>query len=601
MSENLDRYPNMHVDMAARIGELGRQPFTSKKFFDKYQDRILFATDATPHGDAFPQQVFNDQLYEIYYRFLETEDEYFDYAPAKIPPQGRWRIYGINLLGSDSAQGLQRKRCKAAADSRCESFMRIARSWDCCFWRTCRHAQVRVWQGTLTLPTYEEGLPDPNPPFDQFTTNRFNYPYTLRNNLTSNRVDQAWRAIYLENEYLKCSVLPDIGGHLYTCIDKISGKPMFYANPSIKKAAIAYRGAWAAFGVEFNFPVSHNWMTMSPVNFAFAQARRRQRIRHRRQCRSRLRHGVDGGVDSPSEIDRAGGARHAEQSQRCAASLLLVEQCRGRSLGRLAHRLPHAICRDARLHRDSPLARRSGWRRLQLCCAITPRAGFDVRPWQPRTLHGRVESAYQHRHRAFRGVRRLARQEDLVLGGRCRRPRLAQGPLRQQERISGSAGRTVSQPGNLCLSRAAPSHCTSPNTGCRCARSAESRERILRGSRASARKAGNLSVGFNANQAIPQATVSISKGKEQVVHEKVDLTPGACLDSRSSERRRAVEVHNRRFRTRRARRSFARPKANTTGRPHQKFTLGPQPSYRMPDPDKRSFDTTGLSSPRTKN
>jgi predicted TIM-barrel fold metal-dependent hydrolase len=97
VGENLDRYPNMFVDMAARIGELGRQPFTSKKFFDKYQDRILFGTDATPHGDEFPQQVFNDQLYEIYYRFLETEDEYFDYAPAKIPPQGRWRIYGINL------------------------------------------------------------------------------------------------------------------------------------------------------------------------------------------------------------------------------------------------------------------------------------------------------------------------------------------------------------------------------------------------------------------------------------------------------------------------------------------------------------------------
>jgi predicted TIM-barrel fold metal-dependent hydrolase len=100
VAENLDRFPNMHVDMAARIGELGRQPFTSRKFFDKYQDRILFATDATPHGDEFPQQVFNDQLYEIYYRFLETEDEYFDYAPAKVPPQGRWRVYGINLPDS---------------------------------------------------------------------------------------------------------------------------------------------------------------------------------------------------------------------------------------------------------------------------------------------------------------------------------------------------------------------------------------------------------------------------------------------------------------------------------------------------------------------
>ena len=97
VSQNLDRFPNMSVDIAARIGELGRQPRTARRFFDKYQDRILFGTDATPHGDEFPQQVFNDKLYEIYYRFLETDDEYFDYAPAKIPPQGRWKIYGIDL------------------------------------------------------------------------------------------------------------------------------------------------------------------------------------------------------------------------------------------------------------------------------------------------------------------------------------------------------------------------------------------------------------------------------------------------------------------------------------------------------------------------
>jgi predicted TIM-barrel fold metal-dependent hydrolase len=100
VGEDLDRFPNMSVDIAARIGELGRQPMTARKFFDKFQDRVLFGTDATPHGDEFPQQVFNDQLYEIYYRFLETNDEYFDYAPAKIPPQGRWRIYGIDLPDS---------------------------------------------------------------------------------------------------------------------------------------------------------------------------------------------------------------------------------------------------------------------------------------------------------------------------------------------------------------------------------------------------------------------------------------------------------------------------------------------------------------------
>ena len=93
----MDRFPNMHVELGARIGELGRQPRMSRKFFEKYQDRILFGTDAVPNGTDTPQQVFNDELYEIYYHFLETEDEYFDYAPAPVPPQGRWRIYGLGL------------------------------------------------------------------------------------------------------------------------------------------------------------------------------------------------------------------------------------------------------------------------------------------------------------------------------------------------------------------------------------------------------------------------------------------------------------------------------------------------------------------------
>ena len=95
----LDRFPNTVIDISARIGELGRQPRTAKRFFDRYQDRILFGTDAvpSPYGDDVPQQLFGDELYEIYYRFLETEDEYFDYAPSPTPPQGRWSIYGLNL------------------------------------------------------------------------------------------------------------------------------------------------------------------------------------------------------------------------------------------------------------------------------------------------------------------------------------------------------------------------------------------------------------------------------------------------------------------------------------------------------------------------
>jgi predicted TIM-barrel fold metal-dependent hydrolase len=99
VGESLDRFPNMTVELGARIGELGRQPRTARRFFERYQDRILFGTDAVPppEGEKYPQQVFKDELFEIYYRFLETEDEYFDYAPAPVPPQGRWRIYGIGL------------------------------------------------------------------------------------------------------------------------------------------------------------------------------------------------------------------------------------------------------------------------------------------------------------------------------------------------------------------------------------------------------------------------------------------------------------------------------------------------------------------------
>ena len=112
VSENLDHFPNLSVNIAARIGELGRQPRTARAFFEKYQDRILFGTDATPHGDDLPQQLFNDQLYEIYFRFLETSDEYFDYAPRESAPSRSLADLRHRSSRSNSAQGLQGE-CRA--------------------------------------------------------------------------------------------------------------------------------------------------------------------------------------------------------------------------------------------------------------------------------------------------------------------------------------------------------------------------------------------------------------------------------------------------------------------------------------------------------
>ena len=99
---------------------------------------------------------------------------------------------------------------------------------------------MRVAEATVTLPTYEEDLPDVNPRFDLFARRPFLiYPYTARTNLTDRRASRAWRTLELENEHLKLVVLPDLGGRIYSCVDKATGAEMFYANPSIKFADVA--------------------------------------------------------------------------------------------------------------------------------------------------------------------------------------------------------------------------------------------------------------------------------------------------------------------------------------------------------------------------
>ncbi len=87
VSQALDRCPNFYVDISERVGELGRQPYTARRFFIEYADRILFGLDRPAH----PAE------YQIYYRFLESDDEYFAYGTGPTPRQGRWYIYGIFL------------------------------------------------------------------------------------------------------------------------------------------------------------------------------------------------------------------------------------------------------------------------------------------------------------------------------------------------------------------------------------------------------------------------------------------------------------------------------------------------------------------------
>jgi predicted TIM-barrel fold metal-dependent hydrolase len=84
----LDRNPNACIDISARIDELGRQPYSSREFLIRYQDRVLFGTDMP----------VKERVYRSYFRFLETADEYFDYPDyVGVYGNSRWGIYGLHL------------------------------------------------------------------------------------------------------------------------------------------------------------------------------------------------------------------------------------------------------------------------------------------------------------------------------------------------------------------------------------------------------------------------------------------------------------------------------------------------------------------------
>jgi tetratricopeptide (TPR) repeat protein len=128
---------------------------------------------------------------------------------------------------------------------------------------------ARVWEAPLTLPTYELGPPDPNPPlFDRARTRgRPSYPYPLLDSLTNKRVDKTYRAVFLENEYLRVTVLPELGGKLYAIYDKTAGRDALYTNHVVKYAMVGIRGAWTSGGIEWNFPDGHTLTTVSPVDY----------------------------------------------------------------------------------------------------------------------------------------------------------------------------------------------------------------------------------------------------------------------------------------------------------------------------------------------
>jgi len=141
----------------------------------------------------------------------------------------------------------------------------------------CNSAKVKAWEDTLMIPTYEVGPEDRNPPLLMRRRNPIHpgssivYPYPLQETLYNRKQDRRWRVFYIENDYLKLAVLPEMGGRLLYVYDKSAGQEAIYHNQVLKYARIGIRGAWVSGGIEWNFPNGHTVTSSSPIDCALRE------------------------------------------------------------------------------------------------------------------------------------------------------------------------------------------------------------------------------------------------------------------------------------------------------------------------------------------
>lgn len=134
-----------------------------------------------------------------------------------------------------------------------------------------QNSPVRIWEGTIDLPTYRVDAPEKAPLFERdFAYQRAKrgvYPYAMNDNPTNVKVDSTHKALYLENDYVKVCVLPDIGGRLFYATDKTNGYEIFYRQSVIKPANVGMLGAWISGGVEWNVFHHHRATSQYPIDY----------------------------------------------------------------------------------------------------------------------------------------------------------------------------------------------------------------------------------------------------------------------------------------------------------------------------------------------
>ena len=130
---------------------------------------------------------------------------------------------------------------------------------------------VTVTEEKVTIPTYLLGQPDPNPQFyfggnSQGAQHRI-YPYPAYDNLTTEKKDKTYTMVYLENEYIKIGILPELGGKIFEAVDKTNGYDFIYHQHVIKPALISLLGAWISGGIEWDIPHHHRATSFLPMQY----------------------------------------------------------------------------------------------------------------------------------------------------------------------------------------------------------------------------------------------------------------------------------------------------------------------------------------------
>ena len=135
--------------------------------------------------------------------------------------------------------------------------------------------KVNVWKEKIILPTYEVGKPEKNPVFIEKRvyqgSNGSVYPYPVIEKIADEKTNKEYQAVYLENEFIKIMILPELGGRVHMAYDKTKNRHFVYYNQVVKPALVGLTGPWISGGIEFNWPQHHRPTTFDPVDFTIEE------------------------------------------------------------------------------------------------------------------------------------------------------------------------------------------------------------------------------------------------------------------------------------------------------------------------------------------